>query len=282
MTKVTAAPAATPAQSSSGEQPNVVHLTAEQIHALLDILTHHETYAETEGFKTADAVANYGFPFARTTQIPASVGNSRSATPTPFLNGKDKENRAKSDRIDSDDEAKQPAIQSTSPVLQTLLTGILLSFPGMENLPPSFWSVYMQGLLARFGEADLSESYDKGVMGTRKLLATGASSIVEMVARGVLGGVERRSRKKVEEGSDELPATSTEREGKQETSEKKLKEGEYDHSKAGDLERAWDDFVEELVYGDLVDEMFEHLAKTSDLDAHSSLVKAAADYAIIQ
>ncbi len=32
-----------------------------QLHALFDILTHAETYREIEGFKHADAVAEYGY-----------------------------------------------------------------------------------------------------------------------------------------------------------------------------------------------------------------------------
>jgi hypothetical protein len=83
-----------------------------------------------------------------------------------------------------------------------------------------------------------------------------------MIGRGALGGVKRTHRP--------------------ETKPKGDKEGEYDRTKAADLVRAWDDVVEGLVYGGLVDEMFDHFSKTDDLESHSPVIKAAAEYAIIQ
>jgi hypothetical protein len=81
-----------------------------------------------------------------------------------------------------------------------------------------------------------------------------------MVGRGVLGGVKKANR----------PDKS---------SDKKV---EYDRSKAADLVKAWDDVVEGLVYGGLADEMFDHFSKTADLESHSPVIGAAAEYAIIQ
>lgn len=157
----------------------------------------------------------------------------------------------------SDDDDKKP---SSSPILQTMLTRFILKLPGVRDLPREFWSVRVQGLLTRLGEAELSESYDKGALGTRKVLATGSSGLLEMVGRGVLGGVKKANR----------PDKS---------SDKKV---EYDRSKAADLVKAWDDVVEGLVYGGLADEMFDHFSKTSDLESHSPVIGAAAEYAIIQ
>ncbi|PNY27521.1 Uncharacterized protein TCAP_02554 [Tolypocladium capitatum] len=246
--------------------------------ALFDILTHHETYAEIEAFKSPDAVTNYGFPFARRTVAPAqqqqqqqqlagrwwrgpsttttpvatAPSTPRAGTPVPFA---DTASKPGSEPEDGEDEPQQ---LSSSPLLQTLLTQFVLPLPGVRTLPREFWSVRVQGLMARLGEAELSESYDKGAVGTRKTLATGASAVIEMLGRAALGGVER-----AHESADNEAR------------------GEYDYYRAEDLVRAWEDVVQGLVYGDLVDGLFDHLARTEDLEGYSPAVKAAADYALI-
>ncbi|UKZ96795.1 uncharacterized protein TrAFT101_011571 [Trichoderma asperellum] len=262
-------------------------LTEAQTRALFDILTHHETYGEIEGFKAPDAVTSYGHPFARTMKVPAmqtpSVGGTpksgpgtptRSRTPVSafWLGGRGKnvvveeeeEEKARRGDGDSDDDS-DVVEESTSPVLQMLLTRLVLPFPGVRDLPQGFWDVRMQGLLARFAEADLSESFDKGAMGTRKTLATGASSVMEMVARGLLGGVDRGGG-----GGD----------GSEEDKETRLM-GEYDEDKAEELARAFEDAWREWAYGRLVEEMFDHVKVTEDVESHSPMMKAALDYAII-
>ncbi|KND88992.1 Uncharacterized protein TOPH_06272, partial [Tolypocladium ophioglossoides CBS 100239] len=261
--------------SPSSRAAAAAGLTREQTRALFDILTHHETYAEIEAFKFPDTVTNYGFPFSRTTVAPApqqqqagrwwksasatttpmgtAPSTPRVRTPVPPANTTSEPSSEESD--DGEDEKQQP---SSSPLLQTLLTQFVLPLPGVRALPREFWSVRVQGLLARLGEAELSESYDKGALGTRKTLATGASAVVEMVARAALGGVER-----AHESADEEAR------------------GEYDCDRAEDLARAWEDVVQGLVYGDLVDGLFDHVARTEDLEGYSPAVKAAADYALV-
>ncbi|KAF4458189.1 hypothetical protein F53441_40 [Fusarium austroafricanum] len=241
-------------------------LAPEQVHALFDILTHHETYAEIQGFKYPDAVTGYGYPFTRTTvepqttqSAPPSTGwRSWAGTPSNSRPGTPKPGAAKDvkESVSDGDDDKEP---STSPILQTMLSRFVLKLPGVRDLPREFWSVRVQGLLVRLGEAELSESYDKGALGTRKVLATGSSGLVEMISRGVLGGVKRTNRP-------------------EKSSDKKV---EYDRTKAADLVKAWDDVVEGLVYGGLADEMFDHFSKTSDLESHSHVIGAAAEYAII-
>ncbi|KAL6890906.1 hypothetical protein GGI43DRAFT_209838 [Trichoderma evansii] len=259
-------------------------LTEAQTRALFDILTHHETYGEIEGFKAPDAVTSYGYPFARTMKAPGmqtpSVGGTpksgpgtptRSRTPVSafWLGGRGKnvveEEKARhgDDSDDGDSSSSDVPVESTSPVLQMLLTRLVLPFPGIRDLPREFWDVRMQGLLARFAEADLSESFDKGAMGTRKTLATGASSVMEMVARGLLGGVDRETG-----------------DGSEEKKETKLKET-YDEDKAEDLARAFEDAWREWAYGSLVEEMFDYVKETEDVESHSLMMKAALDYAII-
>ncbi|KOS16961.1 Uncharacterized protein ESCO_004644 [Escovopsis weberi] len=169
-------------------------LTGEQAAALLDILTNHGTYAEIEAFKSPGGVTGFGAPFRRETRVPAGPPSrgSRTTTPggsvpstprarTPVSFFWSREERRKERENGDDDvgdnsnnnngEDSEKANESRSPLLQMLLERIVLPFPGVRELPPDFWGVRVQGLLARFGEAGLSESYDKGAMGTRKTLA---------------------------------------------------------------------------------------------------------------
>ncbi|KAK0390952.1 hypothetical protein NLU13_0455 [Sarocladium strictum] len=221
--------------ASVNEAPPPKELTPAQVHALFDILTHHETYAEIEGFKSADAVEKYGYPFSSVTRTP-SMAASKGTT---------------------DDDLKRP---SESPILQTLLTRIVLSLPGVNNLPRHFWSVQVQGILSRLGDADLSESYDKGALGLRKTLASGAGSIIEMLGRGALGGVPKMEGA-VERATDQKAS--------------------YDLTKAEDLERAWEEMVQGWVYGDLVDRCCTFASKSAELESFSPAAKAAVEYAII-
>ncbi|KAI0010231.1 PX-associated-domain-containing protein [Xylariaceae sp. FL0662B] len=193
-------------------------LSSPQLRALLDILVHYETYTEVQSFKDPRAIDNYGYPFD---------GNSQSG----------------------------PARDSASPLLQLLLTRIVLPIPGVRDLPPEFWSVKFRRIMKRFGEAELSESYDKGTLGSRKRLASAASVIHESVTRGLLSGV----------FGGPLP---------------NLQE-KYDLNRAEDLTRAWDDVVRQVVYGDLIDEIFDSLTESTNVEEHSPAVKAAIHHAIV-
>lgn len=140
-----------------------------------------------------------------------------------------------------------------------MLSRLVLPIPGISELPRGFWTRGAQGILSRFGAADLSESYDKGAMGTRKTLATGASSIIEMLARATLGGFK---------GAGKEPSPASPR--------------TYDELEAKDLTQAWEDFLDGGIYSDLVDKLFQHMTETDDLDAYSPTIKLAAEYVIIQ
>lgn len=199
-------------------------LTATQLHALFDILTHHETYAEVERFKDPVAISEYGYPFAR--RDPESNG-------TPSY-----------------------AADSSAPLLAGVFRSIVLTLPGVRDLPAEFWHVRFQGVLEKLADAELSESYDKGALGTRKTLATAASAIHEAVSRGILGRIEKGAKRNLH--------------------------GSCDTSKAEDLIRAWEDVVHELLYGSLVDELFTCAAEHQSLEEHSPAVEAAAHYVIIQ
>lgn len=142
--------------------PAAVALDPAQLHALLDILTHDETYREAADFKYPHAVKDYGYPFNHDTSQPN----------TPTYNPK-----------------------SASPLLQLLLTRCILTVPGLGDLPSDFWPTKFQGILTRLADVDLSESYDKGAPGTRKTLATLACVIHEAITRGLLGGIAKGSEK---------------------------------------------------------------------------------------
>ncbi|KAI1479549.1 PX-associated-domain-containing protein [Daldinia eschscholtzii] len=196
-------------------------LSPKQLEALVDILVHHETYSEAESFKYPEAIEKYGYPFC----LPTNNGSSTGAT------------------------------KSSSPLLQLLLTRLILPIPGVRDLPPEFWNTKFRSIMRRFGEAELSESYDKGTLGSRKRLASAASVIHECITRGLLNGIP----------NDELPDLQS----------------QYDTRKAEDLSRAWDDVVQHLVYGNLIDELFDHFTKTANLEDHSPAVDAAVNLAII-
>lgn len=144
--------------------------------------------------------------------------------------------------------------EATAPLLQAMLVQFILPLPGLQGLPQEFWSERVQVMLMRLAEADLSESYDKGSPGTRRRLATCLSAVLEKVARGLTMGL--------------TPTKAPQGDG-------------YDNGRAEDLERAWDDVLQGLVYGDLVDELFAHMGRTEDLESHSPAVESAADYIVI-
>ncbi|KAI0122517.1 PX-associated-domain-containing protein [Daldinia grandis] len=196
-------------------------LSPQQLEALVDILVHHETYSEAESFKNPEAIEKYGYPFDPSTRDGSGNADRKSA----------------------------------SPLLQLLLTRLILPIPGVRDLPSEFWTIKFRSIMRRFGEAELSESYDKGTLGSRKRLASAASVIHECITRGLLSGVP----------NDELPNLH----------------GQYDARTAKDLSRAWDDVVQHLVYGNLIDELFNHFTKAANLEDHSPAVDAAVNLAII-
>lgn len=190
-------------------------LSPTQAHALFDILTHHESYAEIQALKKAVAIANFGLPL----------------------------------------QPKNPP-QSSSPLLQILLQKFITVLPGLRDVSADFWETNITGLATALDDANLSESYDKGSIGIRKTLSTAIASIVEYVARGVLGG---------------FPRNATKRDA----------EYKYDTSNPDDVIAAWDEFLQQIIYGDLLDRMFVKAAQTDKLSDHEPLVQAAHVYAFV-
>lgn len=188
-------------------------LTAEQSHALFDILTHRETYSEIEEFKYPDTIQHYGPPF-------------------------------------QDDTNK-----SKSPILQSLLSKFALTLPGLRDVSPDFWKGKVADLIGDLSKAQLSESYDKGILGVRKTLTTAISALIEYPARGCLGGV----------AEQKIDRTK-----------------KYDASNPDDVLQSWKDCLQAMVYGDLIDELFQKAAETDDLTKHESMVQAMHEFIVVK
>ncbi|TLD04686.1 uncharacterized protein PgNI_09353 [Pyricularia grisea] len=200
-------------------------LSAAELHALFDILTHYETYSEFVDLRYPDTPANIGYPFAKKAKDGSLVHVTKPA----------------------------------APIIQQLLSTFVTEIFALRSLPKSFWSVQVQGLFENLAEANLSESYDKGALGTRKTLCTVFSSILELVARGQLGGVQRQIE-----------------------NTRSLKSNSYNLDSAQSLIKAWNDVVQDLVYGNLIDELFDHAKNVGgNLEEHSPAAEAAVHYIVL-
>ena len=144
---------------------------------------------------------------------------------------------------------------SDSPILQTLLYRFVLTLPGLKDINQDFWQKRVEDLVRRFGDAELSESYDKGTIGSRKTLATAIATLIEFPARGVLGGIPKRELKR---GAND-----------------------YDLSDPEDVRQGWDDFLQDLVYGDLINELETKIGETDKLEQQTMRVQAAHEYILV-
>lgn len=142
-----------------------------------------------------------------------------------------------------------------SPILQTLVSKFLLKLPGLRDVSPEFWEGRIHALVQELSEAELSESYDKGILGIRKTLATAISALIEYPARGVLGGFPK----------EEVKRSAT-----------------YDLSNPDDVLQSWKDCVQQAVYGDLVNELFAKAAETDDLTKHDPLVQGMHEFMVVK
>ncbi|EXJ54384.1 hypothetical protein A1O7_09723 [Cladophialophora yegresii CBS 114405] len=187
-------------------------LSPSQTAALLDILTHYDTYAQIREFRRPGSLARYGPPFTAHKDTPSS-----------------------------------------SPALQALVSRYLLNLPGLNNLPEKWWTVQCHDIIENLEKANLSESYDKGVIGSRKTLATAISALIEYPVRGTFAGFPRI----------------------------KDHDEHYDLTNAEDLRRAFRDFLQESVYGDILDRMVEKTATTDNLGDHPQLTKAVHEFVLV-
>ncbi|KIX03968.1 uncharacterized protein Z518_07521 [Rhinocladiella mackenziei CBS 650.93] len=142
---------------------------------------------------------------------------------------------------------------STSPALQILVSRFLLNLPGLNNLPEKWWKVQCREIIEHLERANLSESYDKGVIGSRKTLATAISALIEYLVRGTYGGF----------------------------AEIKNRNYEYDITQAEDLARAFRDFLNDTIYGNALDELVQKTAETDNLEDHGPLTKAVHEFVLV-
>lgn len=136
---------------------------------------------------------------------------------------------------------------SGAPILQSLLAKFVLKLPGLRDVPDQFWKGHVEPLIQELSEAELSESYDKGVLGIRKTLATAIAALIEYPARGILDF----PRKEIDSSR------------------------KYDVSNPEDVHAAWQDCVQELVYGDLIDRLVKRVGETEDLSQHEPVVQGS-------
>lgn len=188
-------------------------LSSIQSYALLDILTHYNTYSEIRDFRRPGALDHYGPPFT----------------------AKNKQ-------------------ESTSPALQALLSRFVLDLPGLKDVPEEFWKVQVHQLIESLEKANLSESYDKGVVGSRKTLSTAVSALIEYPVRGTFGGFAE-----VDDSNDD-----------------------YNLESAEDLSRGFRNFVDQCVYGSVLEDLVKKAAETDKLDEHGKLIKAVHEFVLVK
>lgn len=188
-------------------------LSPSQSAALLDILTHYDTYAEIRDFRYPGSLKHYGPPFTTEKGRPSS-----------------------------------------SPALQSLVSKFALTLPGLRDLSDDFWKVQIHDIIEGLEKANLSDSYDKGVIGSRKTLATAVSALIEYPVRGTYGGFPKLN------------------EAKQ----------TYNTSKADDLARAFRDFLNGAVYGTVLEDVVKKAAETDNLEDHSPLIQAVHEFVLVK
>lgn len=141
------------------------------------------------------------------------------------------------------------------PLLHAMLSKLILPLPGLRDVSTDFYQAKCQEILEDFATADLSESYEAGYIGVRKTLATAAAAIIEAPARGLYGGYSKGSLSR--------------------------ENGIYDVENRGDVEAAFNDFLQGIVYGDLIDEMFSRAAETENLKEHDPMVQGAHEFMLV-
>ncbi|KAL1895787.1 hypothetical protein Cpir12675_003065 [Ceratocystis pirilliformis] len=233
--------------TSTHKSNDALALTDEQLHALFYVLVHNETYSEISAFSDPKAIATAGYPFK-------------------FEDGDDED--TKTVLSDENEDSVVGSTQSynsrpsSDPLLQMLSVTFVLPIPGLKDLPPTFWSKCVQGIVSKFGQAELSESYDQGAMGSRRTLSTAASAVIEAFARGYLSGL-----RKIEHPTSTPADCSTTEENKS--------------ARVAKLAQDWNQVMEEVVYGDFIDRACKILGESSEIEESIPFLEGAVEYAII-
>ena len=143
---------------------------------------------------------------------------------------------------------------SSAPGLQALVSRFLSRLPGLKDVPEDFWKVQISSIINDFEKANLSESYDKGILGSRKTVSTALSALIEYPLRGTFGGFQQL----------------------------KDYEKNYDLSKAEDLSRAFRDFLNETVYGGIIEEVVLKASETDQLTDHDPIIRALHEFVLVK
>jgi len=141
------------------------------------------------------------------------------------------------------------------PLLHGLFSSFFVPLPGLRGVTPDFYQAKCQEIIEEFAKADLSESYEAGYIGIRKTLATAAAALIEAPARGYYGGFPKKELSRID------PV--------------------YDTSNPEDVVGAFQDFLQKVVYGTLLDEMFVTAAESDNLEDHDLMVQAAHEYILV-
>lgn len=62
--------------------------------------------------------------------------------------------------------------RALSPIMQRMFNMYIITLPGIKTLPEEFFQVKVGSIIASLSDAELSESYDKGNLGSRKTMST--------------------------------------------------------------------------------------------------------------
>lgn len=143
---------------------------------------------------------------------------------------------------------------STSPSLQTLLSKFVLTLPGLKDVPRDLWKVQVYQLIEELEKANLSESYDKGAVGSRKTLATAVSALIEYPVRGTVAGVTK------------IPDPKH----------------DYDLSNADDLGHAFRNFMDASIYGTALEDLINKTAQTDKIADHEPLTQAVHEFILVK
>jgi hypothetical protein len=174
-------------------------LTDTQAHALFHYLVQAQAWHEFSSLKVPGRISHSGPPFAPDPATPACA---------------------------------------PSPVLNALFRRLFLPLPGVRDAPQELWSVHAQGVLEDMAAQDLSDSFDKGALSKRKIVAYGIAVVASYAGRGMLGGLPRSG---AGEGRGEE---------------------EYDEEEEEDVQAAWESVREGMVYGDDVRMLVKWAQKT--------------------
>jgi len=253
-------------------------LDPRRMKALLDILTHIETFAELEGISALEAVHRLNKDGSREDGIfingPAVTGAgddddddddnvSENSFDTAYTSKSGEQAKDVPER-----HVSSGTIAPSAPVYRVLHQDFITTFPGSCNLPSSFWTERFFGIVNRWR---VTASFDKGTLGLRSTLASLSSSVVEALARARFIGLEKH------EGPMQASGGSIDVHAK--TLNGTVSNS---HGKLEKLAVSWQNMCQNLIYGNLVDELFDALPTTNRIDQLTPAIDMSVEFACIK